>query len=135
RKGRKEETWNCKQLKSKPVKEKSRKPAPTPKPKVTKAKPAKPSHAKHSKLGKVLKTLKGTSSFQLIDEDEPIQPEPKPEHQGADTDKINSGGDTKILHIDEEQGKDVDNQVKLEEKTAKVDQGQAGSNPGKTPKS
>nr|GFB43706.1 hypothetical protein [Tanacetum cinerariifolium] len=54
---------------------------------------------------------------------------------GADTDKINSGGDTKILHIDEEQGKDVDNQVKLEEKTAKVDQGQAGSNPGKTPKS
>ncbi|GKD01594.1 hypothetical protein Tco_1171868 [Tanacetum coccineum] len=54
---------------------------------------------------------------------------------GADTDKTNSGGDTKILQIGEEQGEDVDNQVNLEEKTAELDQGQAGSDPGKTPES
>ncbi|GJR57695.1 hypothetical protein Tco_1499857 [Tanacetum coccineum] len=54
---------------------------------------------------------------------------------GADTDKTNSGGDTEILQIVEEIGEDVDNQVNLEEKTAELDQGQAGSDPGKTPKS
>ncbi|GJY42425.1 hypothetical protein Tco_0429695, partial [Tanacetum coccineum] len=54
---------------------------------------------------------------------------------GADTNKTNSGGDTGILQIGEEQGEDVDNQVNLEEKTAKLDQGQAGSDPGKTPES
>nr|GEY36602.1 reverse transcriptase domain-containing protein [Tanacetum cinerariifolium] len=48
---------------------------------------------------------------------------------GADTDKTNSGGDTKILKIDEDQGKDVDNQVNLEEKTVEVNQGQARSDP------
>ncbi|GJS54660.1 hypothetical protein Tco_0628022 [Tanacetum coccineum] len=50
----------------------------------------------------------------------------------ADTHKTNSGGDTEILQIGEELGEDVDNQVNLEEKTAKLDQGQAGSDPGKT---
>ncbi|GJY96768.1 hypothetical protein Tco_0513678 [Tanacetum coccineum] len=53
----------------------------------------------------------------------------------ADTDKTNSGGNTEILQIGEEQGEDVDNQVNLEEKTAELDQGQAGSDPGKTPES
>ncbi|GKC30749.1 hypothetical protein Tco_1038043, partial [Tanacetum coccineum] len=53
----------------------------------------------------------------------------------ADTDKTNSGGDTEILQIGKEQGEDVDNQVNLEEKTAELDQGQAGSDPGKTPES
>nr|GEV80263.1 hypothetical protein [Tanacetum cinerariifolium] len=48
---------------------------------------------------------------------------------GVDTDKTNSGGDTEILLIDEEQGKDVDNQVNLEEKTVELDQNQAGSDP------
>nr|GEX16713.1 histone deacetylase 14 [Tanacetum cinerariifolium] len=48
---------------------------------------------------------------------------------GADTDKTNSGGDTEILQFDEEQGKDVDNQVNLKEKTNELDQGQAGSDP------
>nr|GEV94343.1 retrovirus-related Pol polyprotein from transposon TNT 1-94 [Tanacetum cinerariifolium] len=73
-----------KQFKSKSVKEKSSKPTPVPKPKVTQVKPAKPSFATHSKIGKVLKTHKGKRSLQLIDEDEPTQPEPesKLEHQG-----------------------------------------------------
>nr|GEU53858.1 hypothetical protein [Tanacetum cinerariifolium] len=200
-----------KQLKSKPVKEKSIKPTPAPKPKGTQVKPVKPSPAKHSKLGKVLKTHKGKSSLQLIDEDEPTQPEPKHQSEGdeydvegkviateeqaaqsllalhtpkrrrttnqfifqrrtpateeastgpsaqpqddasanivhespsptdaetgVDTDKTNSEGDTEILQIDEEQGKDVDNQVNLKEKTIELDQGQARSDPGKTPES
>nr|GEZ43393.1 retrotransposon protein, putative, unclassified [Tanacetum cinerariifolium] len=54
---------------------------------------------------------------------------------GADSDKKTSGGDTEILHIDEDQGKDVDNQVNLEEKTTEIDQGQAESDPSKTPES
>ncbi|GJZ74202.1 hypothetical protein Tco_0638348 [Tanacetum coccineum] len=41
----------------------------------------------------------------------------------------------RYLQIGEEQGEDVDNQVKLEEKTAELDQGQTGSDPGKTPES
>ncbi|GJV13861.1 hypothetical protein Tco_1355402 [Tanacetum coccineum] len=191
-KGGKKKPVTAKQLKPKPIKDKSSKPAPAPKPK---------------------KIRKGKSSLQLIDEDELTQPEPEPEpeHQaeatrplpvvegkgkaiateeqaaqsllalhtpkrrsttdqfifqrrtpateeastrpsaqprddtsanivhdfpspadaktGADTDKTNSRGDTEILQIGEEQGEDVDNQANLEEKTAKLDQGQAGSNP------
>ncbi|GJR07425.1 hypothetical protein Tco_0790077 [Tanacetum coccineum] len=41
---------------------------------------------------------------------------------GADTDMTNSGGDTKILQIDEEQGGDV----------ANMDEDQAGTDPGKS---
>ncbi|GJS01858.1 hypothetical protein Tco_0318366 [Tanacetum coccineum] len=78
-KGGKKKPETAKQLKPKPVKEKSSKPAPAPKPKV---KPAKPSPSKHSKMGKVQKIHKGKSSLQLIDEDEPTQPEPEPEHLG-----------------------------------------------------
>ncbi|GKD22924.1 hypothetical protein Tco_1224627, partial [Tanacetum coccineum] len=59
-------------------------------------------------------------------------PSPADAETGDESDKTNSGGDTEILHISEEQGEDVDNQVNLEEKTAKLDQGQAGSDPGKT---
>ncbi|GJZ48677.1 hypothetical protein Tco_0602509, partial [Tanacetum coccineum] len=55
-----------------------------------------------------------------------------PKRRSADTDKTNSGGDTKILQISEEQGEDVDNQANLEEKTVELNQGQAGSDPGKT---
>nr|GEY98642.1 hypothetical protein [Tanacetum cinerariifolium] len=59
-------------------------PTHVPKPKATKEKPVKPSPVKPSKMGKVLKTHKGNSSLQLIDEEEPSQPEPesKPKHQG-----------------------------------------------------
>nr|GEY63251.1 hypothetical protein [Tanacetum cinerariifolium] len=51
---------------------------------------------------------------------------------GAASEKTNSGGDTEILQINEEQVKDVDNQVNLEEKTYELDQGQVGSDPGRT---
>nr|GEW58122.1 Gag-Pol polyprotein [Tanacetum cinerariifolium] len=51
---------------------------------------------------------------------------------GADTDKVISECDTKILNIGEKQGEDVDNKVNLEEHTAKLDEGQAGSDPVKT---
>nr|GEW61915.1 hypothetical protein [Tanacetum cinerariifolium] len=44
----------------------------------------------------------------------------------------NSGGDTEVLQIDEDQGKDVNNQVNLEKNTTELDQGQARSDPGKT---
>ncbi|GJR46757.1 hypothetical protein Tco_1314860 [Tanacetum coccineum] len=41
---------------------------------------------------------------------------------GVGSDKTNSGGDTEILQINEELGEDVEKQVDLEEKTAKLDQ-------------
>ncbi|GKG58391.1 hypothetical protein Tco_0592170, partial [Tanacetum coccineum] len=41
---------------------------------------------------------------------------------GTGSNKINSGGDTKILHIVKELGEDVTDQVNLEEKTAELDQ-------------
>nr|GEU57926.1 retrovirus-related Pol polyprotein from transposon TNT 1-94 [Tanacetum cinerariifolium] len=53
----------------------------------------------------------------------------------AVSNKTTSGGDTGILQIDEDQGKDADNQVNLEEKTVKLDQCQAGSDPSKVLKS
>ncbi|GKC97888.1 hypothetical protein Tco_1168163 [Tanacetum coccineum] len=53
----------------------------------------------------------------------------------AETDKTNSEGDTKILNIGEEQGEDVANKVDLKEKTDEVDEGQARSDPSKTPES
>ncbi|GJY10372.1 hypothetical protein Tco_0378557 [Tanacetum coccineum] len=62
-------------------------------------------------------------------------PSPTDAETGAETDKTNSEGDTEILNIGEEQGEDVADKVDLEEKTAKVDEGQAGSDPGKTPES
>nr|GEZ81549.1 hypothetical protein [Tanacetum cinerariifolium] len=104
--GGKKKSATAKQPKPKPANEKSSKPTPVLKPKATKETPAKPSPVKPSKMGKVNKIRKG-----------------------ADTDKTNSGGDTEILQFDEEQGKDVDNQVNLNEKTDELDQGQARSNP------
>nr|GEW19228.1 hypothetical protein [Tanacetum cinerariifolium] len=119
--GKKKPT-TAKQPKPKHAKEKSSKPAPALKPKVTKEKSTKPSPIKKTIMGKVTKVQNMKSSFQLVDEpnEEPTQlePEPEPEYQ----DKTNSGGDTEILKIDEDQGKDVDDQVNLEEKTAELDQ-------------
>ncbi|GKB99281.1 hypothetical protein Tco_0985418 [Tanacetum coccineum] len=51
---------------------------------------------------------------------------------GAESDKTISEGDTEILQITEELGEDVDKKVNLEEKTAELDQDQAGSDPGET---
>nr|GEZ07716.1 hypothetical protein [Tanacetum cinerariifolium] len=47
----------------------------------------------------------------------------------AASEKTNNGGETEILQIDQEQEKDVDDQVNLDEKTDDLDQGQAGSDP------
>ncbi|GJW89052.1 hypothetical protein Tco_0164392, partial [Tanacetum coccineum] len=54
---------------------------------------------------------------------------------GADSEKSKSETDTKILNVAEEQGEDVSNMVALEERTIELDEGQAGSEPGKTPES
>ncbi|GKC09119.1 hypothetical protein Tco_1000729 [Tanacetum coccineum] len=62
-------------------------------------------------------------------------PSPTDAESGAETDKTNIEGDTEILNIGEEQGEDVANKVDLEEKIAEIDEGQAGSDPGKTPES
>ncbi|GJU44706.1 retrovirus-related pol polyprotein from transposon TNT 1-94 [Tanacetum coccineum] len=218
--GKKKPT-TVKQPKPKPAKEKSSKPTPAPKPKVTKEKPSKPSPAKHLKRGKVQKLRKGKPSLQLIDKDEPTQPEPEPgtsiegdeydferpihmrrklEGKGkaivtdkqaaqsllalhtpkrrsttyqfifqrqtpateealtrpstqlqddtstnivrdypspadAETDRTNSRGDIEILQIGDEQGDDLTDEVSLEDKTAEIDEGQARSDPGKTPES
>ncbi|GJY16922.1 hypothetical protein Tco_0387344 [Tanacetum coccineum] len=51
---------------------------------------------------------------------------------GAGSDKKSSRGDTKILHITQELGEDVEKQLDLEEKTTELDQDQAGSDPGET---
>ncbi|GJS05139.1 retrovirus-related pol polyprotein from transposon TNT 1-94 [Tanacetum coccineum] len=56
-------------------------------------------------------------------------PSPADAETGVDTDKTNSGGDTKILQIGEEQSDDVANLVNLEEKTVEIDEGQAGPDP------
>ncbi|GKC12157.1 hypothetical protein Tco_1008939 [Tanacetum coccineum] len=53
----------------------------------------------------------------------------------AETDRTNSGGDTEILQIGDEQGDGVTYVVNLEDKTTEIDEGQAGSDPGKTPES
>ncbi|GJX90656.1 hypothetical protein Tco_0343982 [Tanacetum coccineum] len=100
----KKKTPSAKQPKSKSATEKLSKPAPTPKPKVTKEKPSRPSTVKPPKpkpakeksskdtplqksgKGKVVKVHNVKSSFQLVNEpkEEPAQPEPEPEpaHQG-----------------------------------------------------
>ncbi|GJX33539.1 hypothetical protein Tco_0243394 [Tanacetum coccineum] len=53
----------------------------------------------------------------------------------ADTKKSNNKADTEILNVGKEQGGDVSNTVDLEERTVKLDEGPAGSDLGKTPKS
>ncbi|GJT41786.1 retrovirus-related pol polyprotein from transposon TNT 1-94 [Tanacetum coccineum] len=62
-------------------------------------------------------------------------PSPSDAETGADTKKSNSEGDTEILNVGEKQGEDMSNMVALEERTFKLDEGQAGSDPGKTLKS
>nr|GFB80794.1 hypothetical protein [Tanacetum cinerariifolium] len=67
------------------------------------------------------------STNMVCDSPSPVDAETK-----VVTDKTNSGGDTEILQIGEEQGEDVADKVNLEEKAAKIDEGQAGSDLGKT---
>nr|GEU90819.1 hypothetical protein [Tanacetum cinerariifolium] len=63
------------------------------------------------------------------------KPNKKNAENGVDTEKSNSVADTKIMNVAEDQGKEVSNTVALEERTAKLDEGQAGSDPGDTHKS
>ncbi|GJW72979.1 hypothetical protein Tco_0132349, partial [Tanacetum coccineum] len=62
-------------------------------------------------------------------------PSPADAKTGADTDMTNYGGDTEILQIGDDQGDDVTEEVNLEDKTATIDEDQAGSDPGETHKS
>nr|GEV02936.1 hypothetical protein [Tanacetum cinerariifolium] len=50
----------------------------------------------------------------------------------ADTKKSNNEGDTEILNVDEERGENISNTVALKERTIKLDEGKAGSDPGNT---
>ncbi|GKF41402.1 hypothetical protein Tco_0124744 [Tanacetum coccineum] len=52
-----------------------------------------------------------------------------------DMEQSNSKNDTKILNVVEKQGEEVSNTMALEERTVEFDEGQAGSDPGKTPES
>nr|GEY40225.1 retrovirus-related Pol polyprotein from transposon TNT 1-94 [Tanacetum cinerariifolium] len=140
----KKKSTTAKQHKSKHVKEKSSKPALALKPKsqayvggvairepvaeVTQPLPVVEGKAmKEASTGPYVQP-QDDASANIVHE----SPSPADAETGVDTDKTNHGGDTEILQIDEDQGKDLDNQVNLEEKTIKLDQGQAGSDPGKT---
>nr|GEY72356.1 integrase, catalytic region, zinc finger, CCHC-type, peptidase aspartic, catalytic [Tanacetum cinerariifolium] len=102
--GGKKKPATAKQPKPNPNKEKSSKPAPVLKPKATKEKPAKPSPAKPSRMGKLRKIRKGKSTLQLIDENEPTQPEPEPklEHQVATRPLLVVEGKGKAIATDEQ---------------------------------
>ncbi|GJR11084.1 putative ribonuclease H-like domain-containing protein [Tanacetum coccineum] len=54
---------------------------------------------------------------------------------GVDTEKYNSEMNTEILYFKEEQGEEVSNMVSREERTVELYEGQAGSDPSKTPES
>ncbi|GKA85413.1 retrovirus-related pol polyprotein from transposon TNT 1-94 [Tanacetum coccineum] len=104
-KAEKKKPVTAKQPKPKPAKEKSSKPAPAPKPKVTKEKPSNPSPTKQPKRGKVQKLCKGKPSLQLIDEDEPTQPEL--EHQGEGEEYDVESEATRPLPVVEGKGKAI----------------------------
>nr|GFA37948.1 hypothetical protein [Tanacetum cinerariifolium] len=87
---------------------KSKQPAPAKQPKPAKKKSSKPTPSKKS-------------------------PKERDFTNDADMEQSNSKTDTKILKVEEEQGKEVSNIVALDETTIKLDEGQAGSNPSKTP--
>nr|GEZ29559.1 hypothetical protein [Tanacetum cinerariifolium] len=140
-----------KPMKPTPAKQAKPPTAKQPKPKLVKEKSTKPTPLQKVDKGKVTKARTIKSSLQLVNEpdEEQDQPEHVPKPQGAvretpspadtetctNTDKVISEGDIEILNIGEEQEEDLDNKVYLEEHTAKLDDGQAGSDPGKTLKS
>ncbi|GKB01901.1 hypothetical protein Tco_0829945 [Tanacetum coccineum] len=113
--------------------------AKQPKPKLAKEKSSKPAPAPKPKSGIVLGIKSSTCWRCGIREPVAEATRPLPVVEDAETgaiiDKTNSVGDTEILQIGEEQGNDVTNLVNLKEKTFKIDEGQAGSDPGKTPES
>ncbi|GJS23407.1 hypothetical protein Tco_0452039 [Tanacetum coccineum] len=66
---------------------------------------------------------------------------PKKQNSTTDADTVANMGqsniknDTEILNVEEECGEEVSNMVALEERTVELGEGQAGSDPGKTPES
>ncbi|GJW05631.1 hypothetical protein Tco_1568054 [Tanacetum coccineum] len=62
-------------------------------------------------------------------------PSPADAKTGANSEKTNSEAGTEVLKINEEKGEELSNTVALEEKTVELDEGWAGSDPGKTPES
>nr|GEZ18796.1 monodehydroascorbate reductase [Tanacetum cinerariifolium] len=113
--------------------------APAKQTKPVKEKTPKPSPSNKIRKGKVMKVSKGKGIATDKQAGQSLLDLQKPKKQnaetGADTKKSNSEGDTKILNVAEEQGEDVYNTVALEERTVELDEGQAGSDPGKTLKS
>nr|GEX27756.1 hypothetical protein [Tanacetum cinerariifolium] len=56
-------------------------------------------------------------------------PSPPDAKRGIKAEMSNSEGDTKILNVSEEKGKDIYNTMALDKRTVELDEGQAGSNP------
>nr|GEW42384.1 hypothetical protein [Tanacetum cinerariifolium] len=129
--------------------------------KLAPAKQSKPATAKQHKLKPVKKKSAKPTSLQKADkgkrrisltEEASTRPSAQPEDDasaniicntpsptdaetGDDTDKTNNEADTEILNIGGKQEEDVSNKEDLDRKTAKIDEGQAGSDLGKTLKS
>nr|GEW29404.1 hypothetical protein [Tanacetum cinerariifolium] len=138
-----------KQPKSKPAIEKSSKPAHALKSKVTKERLSKASTTKPPKLksakgkltkitppqkagkGKITNVHKDDTSFNIFRD----TPSPTDAETVVASEKTNNGGDTELMQIDEEQGKDVDEQVDLKENVDEIDQGHARSDLDRTPES
>ncbi|GJU02821.1 hypothetical protein Tco_1113159 [Tanacetum coccineum] len=59
-------------------------------------------------------------------------PSPPDVEISAEAEISDSKGDTEILNVGDEKGEDVSNTVALEERSVKLDEGQAGSDPGNT---
>ncbi|GJZ67790.1 hypothetical protein Tco_0631030 [Tanacetum coccineum] len=59
-------------------------------------------------------------------------PSPPDAETSAEVEMSDSKGDTKILNVGKEKGEDVSNTLFLEERTVKLDEGQAGSDPCNT---
>nr|GEY29010.1 hypothetical protein [Tanacetum cinerariifolium] len=93
--------------------------------KPTPAKQAKPTPAKQPNP----KPIKEKSTKQ---KPTPTQKARKDAKIGTDMNKVINEGDIEILNINEEQEEDVDIQVYLEEQTAELDEGHAGSDLGNT---
>ncbi|GJS92781.1 hypothetical protein Tco_0799749, partial [Tanacetum coccineum] len=75
--------------------------------------------------GKAIATDKHDDTFANVVRD---TPSPADAETGAGTDKTNSG-DTKMLDVDEDRGKNVSNTVAQEERIVELDEDQAGSDP------
>nr|GEU39422.1 copia protein [Tanacetum cinerariifolium] len=134
----------------KPVSSKQSKPTLAKQSNNIKEKLTKPTPLQKSGKGKVRKLQNIKSSLQLVDEldEEQAQPEPKHVPQGEQVDYDLQRGKGKIIATDEQVAQsllelqmpkktreDVADKVYLEEKTAEINEGHAGSDRGKTPES